>query len=108
MALETYAKLEREAKIAEATYTVLIEQVKAQSITAGYQPDNSEVYEYASAPINPSAPNRNQILALGAILGLFVGIALSFVLALIRVSIIQENPLNLERRHVSRLALETC
>ena len=81
IALETYARLEREAKISEATYTVLIEQVKSQSVAAGYQPDNTEVYEYASASINPSAPKRNLILSLGAILGLFVGIVLSVVLA---------------------------
>ena len=84
LALETYAKLEREAKIAEATYTVLIEQVKAQSMVAGYRPDKTEVYEYASASINPSAPKRSLILALGAVLGLFVGAALSLVLALRR------------------------
>ena len=84
VAMETYAKLEREANIAEATYTVLIEQVKAQSISAGYQPDNSEVYEYASAPINPSSPIRNQILALGAILGLFLGIIFTSILAPLR------------------------
>ncbi|MDC0096222.1 Wzz/FepE/Etk N-terminal domain-containing protein [Amylibacter sp.] len=84
LALETYAKLEREAKIAEATYTVLIEQVKAQSMIAGYRPDKTEVYEYASASINPSAPKRFQILALGAVLGLFAGAALSLVLALFR------------------------
>ena len=84
IALATFAKLEREAQIAEETYTVLIEQVKAQSVTAGYQPDNTEVYEYASASINPSSPKRNLILSLGAILGLFFGIALSFALALSR------------------------
>ena len=82
LALETYAKLEREAKIAEATYTVLIEQVKAQSMVAGYRPDKTEVYEYAFPSISPSAPKRSQILALGAVLGLFVGTALSLVLAL--------------------------
>ena len=81
LALETYAKLEREAKIAEATYTVLIEQVKAQSMVAGYRPDKTEVYEYASASISPSKPKRSLILALGAVLGLFVGGALSLVLA---------------------------
>ena len=80
-ALETYAKLEREAKISEATYTVLIEQVKAQSVMAGYRPDKSEVYEYASPSISPSAPKRSLILALAAVLGLFVGAALSLVLA---------------------------
>jgi uncharacterized protein involved in exopolysaccharide biosynthesis len=84
MALETYAKLEREAKIAEATYTVLIEQVKAQSMVAGYRPDMTKIYEYASASINPSAPNRTQILALGAVLGLLIGAAASSVMALYR------------------------
>ena len=80
LALETYAKLEREAKIAEAAYTVLIEQVKAKSMVAGYRPDKTEVYEYASASINPSAPNRSLFIALGAVLGLFVGVSLSLVL----------------------------
>ncbi|MDB2516503.1 Wzz/FepE/Etk N-terminal domain-containing protein [Planktomarina temperata] len=84
LALETYAKLEREAKIAEATYTVMIEQVKAQSMASGYRPDRTEVYEYASPSISPSAPKRSLILALGAALGLFVGAALSLVLALRR------------------------
>ena len=84
LALETYAKLEREAKIAEATYTVLIEQVKAQSMVAGYRPDKTQIYEYASASINPSAPNHILVLALGAVLGLFLGAAVSLVMALRR------------------------
>ncbi|MDB4132527.1 hypothetical protein N9608_03475, partial [Amylibacter sp.] len=84
LALETYAKLEREAKIAEATYTVMIEQVKARSMASGYRPDRTEVYEYASPSISPSAPKRNLILALGAVLGLFVGTALSLAFALSR------------------------
>ena len=79
--LENYARLEREAKIAEATYTVLIEQVKAQSMMAGYRPSKSEIYEYASPSISPSAPKRSLILALGAVLGLFLGSALALILA---------------------------
>jgi uncharacterized protein involved in exopolysaccharide biosynthesis len=84
LALETFAKLERGAKIAEATYTVLIEQVKAERMIAGFRPNNSEVYEYASASINPSTPNRNLIMTIGAVLGLFFGVALSLALALRR------------------------
>ena len=84
LALETFAKLEREAKVAEATYTVLIEQVKAQSMAVGFRPDRTEVFEYASSSINPSGPKRSHILALGAVLGLFVGAALSLILALCR------------------------
>jgi len=84
LALKTFAKLEREAKIAEATYTVLIEQVKAQSMLVGYRPDTTEVYEYASASMNPSAPNQILILTLGAVLGLLMGAVLSLFLALRR------------------------
>jgi capsular polysaccharide biosynthesis protein len=84
LALETYAKLEREAKVAEATYTVLIEQVKAQSMSAGYRPDRTEIFEYASVAINPIAPRRSLILALGAVLGLFIGASLSLILAVRR------------------------
>ncbi|MDA9947516.1 Wzz/FepE/Etk N-terminal domain-containing protein [Planktomarina temperata] len=82
--LETYSKLEREAKIAEATYTVMIEQVKAQSMASGYRPDRTEIYQYASPSISPSAPKRSLVLALGALLGMFVGAALSLALALRR------------------------
>jgi uncharacterized protein involved in exopolysaccharide biosynthesis len=79
--VETYAKLQREAKITEATYTVLIEQVKAQSMAAGYRPDRTEIFEYATASIKPSAPKHELILALGAILGLLLGALLSLILA---------------------------
>tara|TARA_B110000977_G_scaffold187774_1_gene255222 strand:+ start:1455 stop:3398 length:1944 start_codon:yes stop_codon:yes gene_type:complete len=84
LALETYAKLEREAKIAEATYTVMIEQVKSQSMVTGYRPDRTEVYEYAYPSITPSAPKHRLILIMGAVLGLFFGATLSLALALRR------------------------
>jgi len=84
IALETYDKLQREAKIAEATYTILIEQVKSQSMVSGYRPDNTEIYEFATAPINPSAPRRNLLLALGAVIGLLLGAALSLIISFSR------------------------
>lgn len=76
---EEFAQLTREAKIAEATYTVLIEQVKSQSLAAGFKPDAFKVYEYATPPLTPSAPKRSLILALGAVLGVFVGSALALM-----------------------------
>ena len=81
---EQLAKLTREAKIAEATFTVLTEQVKSQSLVAGFKPDTFKVFSYASPPLSPSAPKRNQILALGAVLGVFLGSALSLINALRR------------------------
>ena len=68
--VEELADLKRQATIAEATYRVMIEQVKAQTLSAGYQPNNFKVY-HATAPVTPSAPKRNLILALGWFRGLF-------------------------------------
>jgi capsular polysaccharide biosynthesis protein len=79
-ALETYGRLKREEKVAEATYTVLIEQVKAQSMIAGYQPSKSEIYEYPFPSISPSHPNLFQNLTIGGILGLFVSSAIALIL----------------------------
>ena len=74
---EDLATYTRDAKIAEATYTVLIEQVKSQSLAAGFQPETFKVFEYATPPLVQSSPKRNLVLALGAVLGLFIGCAIS-------------------------------
>ncbi len=76
---EDLYKFTRAAKIAEATYTVLIEQVKSQTLIAGFQPNTFKVFEYATPPLLPSSPKRNLVLALGAVLGLFISGALSFI-----------------------------
>ena len=82
--VEEYSSLERETEISEATYTVLIEQVKAQSMIAGYQPNNSIIYEYAVTPLTASSPNRKIILAIGAILGLVSGVMLALIFGAFR------------------------
>lgn len=94
--LETYVKLKREAVASEASYTVLIEQVKAQSMVAGFKAYENEIYEYASASINPSSPNRKLILTIGAISGLFLGAALSLIFARNRGVYYSKNSLNIE------------
>ena len=76
---EDQAKLVRDAKIAEATFTVLTEQVKSQTLVAGFKPETFTVFAYATPPINPSSPKRNLMLALGAVLGIFAGSALSLI-----------------------------
>ena len=81
---EDLAKFTRDAKIAEATYTVLIEQVKSQSLAAGFQPETFKVFEYATPPFSPSSPNRNLLLAMGAVLGLFVSCTLALLNAIQR------------------------
>ena len=73
------ARFTRDAKIAEATYTVLIEQVKSQSLAAGFRPETFKVFEYAKPPLAPSLPKRNLVLAIGTVLGIFIGCAISLM-----------------------------
>ena len=82
--VEEYTELTRQKKIAEASYTVMMEQVKSNSILAGYSNNNSEIYEYASIPITASAPRRLYILAIASIIGCFLGLILSFGISMRR------------------------
>ena len=79
--LERYTTIKRESTIADASYNVILEQVKAMSIMSGYEPNRFEIYEYAAAPINYSSPKLSLSLALGAVLGLFIGCTLSLIYA---------------------------
>jgi hypothetical protein len=83
-ATEILAGLEREAKVAEATYNVLIEQVKAQALMAGYEGETAIVYQSAVPAAEPSAPKKSLIVALGGVLGLFAGSALALVFSMRR------------------------
>ena len=81
---EGLAKLTRDAKIAEATYTVLIEQIKSQSLAAGFQPETFKVFEYATSPLSYSTPKIRVMLGFGAAIGLLIGCCLSFIIAIRR------------------------
>jgi len=58
---------------------VLIEQVKSQSLVAGFQPEEFKVFEYATPPLEPSSPNRNLTFAFGAALGVLLGCTLALI-----------------------------
>jgi uncharacterized protein involved in exopolysaccharide biosynthesis len=83
---ERYAKsseqlmiLKRDAAVAEATYQVLIEQVKAQSLVSGFEGETVRIYQSATPPAKASAPKKTLIVALGIVLGGFVGAAVALV-----------------------------
>ena len=78
---EVLGKFTRDAKIAEATYTVLIEQVKSQSLADGFRPDTFKVYQYASPPLISSEPRVNIILGLGLIVGVILACAVTLVIS---------------------------
>lgn len=79
--LELYAKLKREEKIAEATYTVLIEQVKVQGMFAGFVPENAIIYEMAAPPASSSSPNKPLYILICSVLGFFIGSIIIFLIA---------------------------
>lgn len=78
---EQLSALEREARVAEATYNVLIEQVKAQAISTGYQGEIAKYYQSALPPEQPTAPKKSLIVALGAVLGVFLGVAIALTVS---------------------------
>lgn len=82
--VEKYGAIVRDVKEAEAVYTVMLEQVKQNSIVSGYNPETSIIYEYAMPPINPSAPNRKLIILISFLIGLFISLGFVFLLSLIR------------------------
>ena len=82
LAMEKLETLKREATIAQATYTVLIEHVKLKGLTAGYKSDTTTVFETAVPAISPSEPNKKLIAALGLVLGAFLGSAIALLSSL--------------------------
>ena len=71
--------LKRDAAVASATYQVLIEQVKVQSLASGFEDETVRIYQVATPPSKPSAPKKSLIAALGVVLGGFVGCAAALV-----------------------------
>ncbi|MEX0828336.1 MAG: Wzz/FepE/Etk N-terminal domain-containing protein, partial [Haliea sp.] len=76
-AADKLASLERDARVAEAVYQVLIERTKSQDFTAGFDTDIAKIYQVAVPPTLPSAPRKSLIVALGGVLGLLVGAGLA-------------------------------
>ena len=74
--------LKRDAAVASATYQVLIEQVKAQSLASGFEGETVRIYQLATPPNKASAPKKTLIAALGVVLGGFFGSAIALVLAM--------------------------
>jgi uncharacterized protein involved in exopolysaccharide biosynthesis len=79
--LAYFAKLKRDETIAKARYTVLINQVESTSLTEGIRADNSVIFEKALTPMFPSEPRRDLYIVLGALIGLIIGVSLSFLIA---------------------------
>ena len=73
------AALEREVEVQQAIYESVITQFEAQSLFSGYERASGRIVETAIAPNEPSSPKKILVVALGLVLGLFVGAAVALI-----------------------------
>lgn len=83
----TLAGLQRDVKVEAATYEVIVGQFKQQALTSGFELSLGTVYETAVPAIGPSSPNKRLILALGGVLGIFLGSGVALFLSMARGSV---------------------
>ncbi|MGB9819998.1 MAG: polysaccharide biosynthesis tyrosine autokinase [Pseudothermotoga sp.] len=72
-------ELERERQAKQATYLALLSQYEQVKIGAAGTVDTVRVISSAVVPNRPSKPNKKLILAIGGVLGIFLGILAVFI-----------------------------
>ncbi|MEJ5228865.1 MAG: polysaccharide biosynthesis tyrosine autokinase [Pseudothermotoga sp.] len=72
-------ELERERQAKQTTYLALLAQYEQARIGAAGTVENVKVVSSAMVPNKPSKPNKRLVLAIGGVLGIFLGILAAFV-----------------------------
>lgn len=78
------AALEREVEVQQAIYESVITQFEARSLVSGFERASGRIVEAAIAPSKPSSPKKPLVVALGLVLGVFVGIAIAWIASMRR------------------------
>jgi uncharacterized protein involved in exopolysaccharide biosynthesis/Mrp family chromosome partitioning ATPase len=76
------AKLTRERDVNQKIYTMLLEKLEEARIAESEQINPLRVIDKAQLPIDPISPRKKLNLVIGFLLGLIVGVAISFVIEL--------------------------
>ena len=76
------ARLKRTIKVQDTVYEVLVRQFETQNLSSGFQSDVGDLYEVAVPPLSPVSPKKSLILALGLVLGLFLGMGAALLMAM--------------------------
>ena len=74
------ARLERAIKVSESTYIILLEKYQEARINEAMELGDIRVIDEARIPKDPIKPNKKLNLAIGGILGLMLGVMLTFFL----------------------------
>ncbi|HEY8543335.1 MAG TPA: exopolysaccharide transport family protein, partial [Pseudothermotoga sp.] len=72
-------ELERERQAKQTTYLALLSQYEQAKIGAAGTVDNVRVITSAVIPNRPSKPNKKLTLAIGGVLGIFLGVLVVFI-----------------------------
>jgi succinoglycan biosynthesis transport protein ExoP len=68
----TYIGLERQAKITQEVYTVLIKNYEQAKIQEAMESMDIQVIDPANLPVKPSGPNKRLIAAIGGVIGVMI------------------------------------
>lgn len=74
------ARVMRDAVVAQEIYIMLAKRHEEARISEVMQPTDVQVIDVATAPLKPIAPKKSLNVMIAAILGLFVGLGLAFML----------------------------
>ncbi len=97
------ARLKRDVEVHKSTFILLTEKLEETKIAEAGQKELIRVVDGAIEPEYPVSPKKARNLLLGAILGLGLGIGLTFLMEYLDDSI--KNPENLEKIGLSILAI---
>jgi len=72
-------QLEREKRLNEELFTLLAKKLEETKIAEASVVGNSYIVDEAKIPLNPSSPNKKLTLAIGGVLGIFLGVLIIFI-----------------------------
>lgn len=97
------ARLQRQFQVDQNTYILMTEKLEETKISEAGQKENIRLVDNAILPIYPTKPNKRLNLILGALIGLGLGIGLTFLIEYFDDSV--KNPDELERMGLPILSI---